>query len=115
MPPRTFCMVSKIERQIVQSVEDRRQRFLGGHQVTEVGPAVAAANQAPALRIGRALILGVLAILDVEAALGGEEQAVTRGASGEDAVHHVHPHGGVFGDLVGIADSHDVAGLVGRE
>ena len=44
-----------------------------------------------------------------------EEEAVAPGAGGQDAVHHVDAHAGVLLDLVGVADAHDVAGLVGGE
>ena len=96
----------------MQGVEDGGERFLCGHEVAQIGSAVAVADHAGAVGVGRVLVFGVLLALDVEAAFGGEEQAVARGAGGQHAVHHVDAHGGVFGDLVGVADAHDVAGLV---
>ena len=96
----------------MDGVERGGERFAGLHQVAQVGAGVAAANGAVAGGIGRVLVFGVLFVLDVEAALAGEEQRVARGAGGQHAIHHVDAHARVLLDLIGIADAHDVARLV---
>ena len=83
--------------------------------MAEVGAGVAAADHAVAGGVGWALILGVFLALDVDAAFAGEEQAVAGGSGGQDAIHHVDAEACVLLDLVGVADTHNVARLVGRE
>jgi len=103
---------SEVVGKIVNGVEGGGERFAGLHEVAEVGARVAAADGAGAGGVGRRLIFSELFVLDVEAAFAGEEKGVARGAGGKDTVHHVDAHAGVLLDLVGVADSHDVAGLV---
>jgi len=62
--------------------------------------------------VWRGLVFGELFVLDVEAALAGEEQSVAGSASGKNAIHHVDAEAGVLLDFVGVADAHDVARLV---
>jgi len=83
--------------------------------VAQIGARVTAADHAATRWIGRILIFGVLFVLDIDATLAGEEQAVSRGSGGQHAIHHVHAHARVLLDLVGVADSHDVARLVGGQ
>ncbi len=101
--------------EVVDGVEGGGEGFAGLHEVAQVGARVATADHTLAGGIGRALILGILFALDVEAAFAGEEQAVARGAGGQDAIHHVDTHASVLLDFVGVSHTHDVAGLVRRE
>ena len=101
--------------EVVDGVEGGGEGFAGLHEVAEVGSRVALADHALAGGVGLSLIFSVLFAFDVEAAFAGEEQAVARGAGGQDAVHHVDAHARVLLDLVGVADTHNVARLVGRE
>ena len=80
--------------------------------MAQVGAGVAAADWALAGGVGRGLVFSELFVLDVEAALAGEEQSVAGGAGGENAIHHVDAEARVLLDSVGVADTHDVARLV---
>jgi hypothetical protein len=106
---------AEIEREIVDGIERGGERLAGLHEVAQVGARVAPTDGAGAGGIGRILVFGVLFVFDVEAAFAGEEQGVARGAGGEDAVHHVDAHARVELDLVGIADTHDIARFVARQ
>ena len=98
--------------EIVDGVQRAGERFACVHQMAEIGARVAAADRAIASWVGRVLVFCVLLVLDVEAALAGEKQAVARGAGGQNAVHHVDAHARILLDFVGIADAHHVARLV---
>ena len=80
--------------------------------MAQVGARIAAANGALAGGVGRGLVFCELFVLDVEAALAGEEQSVAGGTGGKNAIHHVDSHAGVELDFVGVADTHDVARFV---
>jgi hypothetical protein len=80
--------------------------------MAQVGARVATTDGALAGGVGRGLVFSELFVLDVEAALAGEEQGVAGGAGGKNAIHHVDAHSSVLLDFVGVADAHDVARLV---
>src|SRR2546425_9724819 len=80
--------------------------------MTKISAGVAAANAAEAVRIDRPLILGIARVLDEHAALAGVEAGMTRGASGEDAIHHVNAERNAIGDLLGAADAHEITRVV---
>ena len=103
---------AEVVGEIVDGVERGGERLAGLHQMAQIGARVAAADGAGAGGIGRGLVLSKLLVLDVEAALAGEEQSVAGGAGGKNAIHHVDAEAGVLLDFVGVADAHDVARLV---
>jgi len=106
---------SQIKREIVDGVEGSGERLAGLHEVAQVRAGEAAAGGAAAGGVGRVPVFGVLFVLDVEAAFAGEEQGVTGGAGGKNAVHHVDAEARILLDLVGIADAHDITRLVPGE
>ena len=67
----------------MQGVEHSGERFLGGHQVAKIGPAVAATYHAAAVWVGRFLVFGKAPVSDVQAPSGGEQQSVPGGAGGQ--------------------------------
>ena len=105
----------EVEGEVVDGTEGAAEGFAGVHEVAEIGAGVALAGGAGAVGVGREGVVGEAAVFDVHAAFAGEEESVSCGAGGDDAVHHVDAHAGVFDDLVGVADAHDVTGLVGGE
>src|SRR5713226_10516374 len=80
--------------------------------MTKISAGVAAANAAEAVRIDGPLILSIARVLDEHAAFAGVEAGMTRGASGEDAIHHVNAERNVIGDLLGAADTHEITWAV---
>src|SRR5207245_11270207 len=82
---------------------------------TKISSRVAAAHRANALGINGPLILSVTRVLDEHAAFAGVEAGVARGASGEDAIHHVNAQRDVVGDLFRAADAHEIAWSILRE
>src|SRR5262249_6678628 len=80
--------------------------------MTKISATVTCAHLASALGIERILVLGEAQVLDVHAALRREQETVTRGTRRQNAIHHVHAHGGVLCDLVGIPHPQPVPGLV---
>ena len=103
---------AEVVGEIVDGVERGGERLAGLNEMAQIGARVAAADGALAGGVGRGLILCILFVLDVEAALAGEEESVASGAGRKNAIHHVNTHAGVLLDFVGIADTHDVARLV---
>src|SRR6266436_930841 len=83
--------------------------------MTKISARVAAAHRANALGINGPLILSVTRVLDKHAAFAGVEAGVARGASGEDAIHHVNAQRDVVADLFRAADAHEIAWAVLRQ
>src|SRR5260370_36152858 len=83
--------------------------------MTKISAGVAAANAAEAVRIDGPLILSIARVLDEHAAFAGVEAGMTRGASGEDAIHHVNAERNVIRDLLGATDAHEITRAVTRQ
>ena len=75
----------------------------------------AGAGRAVAVGVERARVAGEAGVPQVEPALPGERAAGAGGAGREDAVEHVDAGLDRLEDPLGVADSHEVAGLLGRE
>ena len=102
----------KVETKVVDGVQDLRQQFVGCIKMTQVGPGVALADATGAIGIKWIGILSIAGLLDRNFSFGSEKQAVTRGAGGQDAIHHVDAKICILDNLFGCADSHQVARLV---
>src|SRR5260370_29445806 len=83
--------------------------------MTKISAGVAAANAAEAVRIDGPLVLSIARVLDEHAACAGVEAGMTRGASGEDAIHHVNAERNVIRDLLGATDAHEITRAVTRQ
>ena len=83
--------------------------------MAQVSTRISGANTALAIGVERAFVESVTRVLDVHFALRSEEQPVTGGTGRENAVHHVDAHAGVFDDLFGGANAHQIARLFLRE
>src|ERR1700735_1935580 len=83
--------------------------------MTEVSARVSLANGAAAILIDRARVFRILRAANQQAALRREEAAVASAARGEHAVHHVDAERDVVGELLGLADSHEIARAAGRK
>src|ERR1700727_1217726 len=102
----------KVETQVVDSVQDLGQHFVGCVKMTQIGARIALADAAATIWVERTAILGVAGLFDRHFALRSEQQAVARGAGGKDAIHHVDTQVGVFDDFLGSATGHEIARLV---
>src|SRR5436309_1336344 len=80
--------------------------------MTKISAGVAAANAAEAVRFDGPLIPAIARVLDEHAAFAGVEAGMTRGASGEDAIHHVNAERNVIRDLLGATDAHEITRVV---
>ena len=83
--------------------------------MTQIGPRVAKTHAAGAIWVKRARILGIARLFDRNFSFRSEQQAVTRGPRGQDAIHHVDAQAGVLDDFLGRAHAHQVTRLVGGE
>lgn len=92
-----------------------RQMVDGGAGDAEPAFGARAAGRAGAVLFERDVRGGVADVLEVDDAAGGDGVAEARGARGPDAVEHVGAEGHGDDDVFGVADAHDVAGLVGGE
>src|SRR5262245_51706080 len=63
----------KVKGQIMQRVKGGRVDLASPEEMTEIGPRTGAARVAAAQRIGRAIVLGVLRVLDIDAPFAREE------------------------------------------
>jgi hypothetical protein len=75
----------------MQRVKGCRSDFSGEKKMPQVGAAVGAARVAGALGIQRAGVFGVSRILDVDAALAGEELSGPGVPRGQHAVEQIDP------------------------
>ena len=84
-------------------------------QMVQVAAAVVLAGVAIALGIQGAGVVAVLGVADLHYAIGGEQVAVAGVASRHDAVEHVDTTAHPFHQIFWLADTHQVARLVGRD
>src|SRR5919204_1183024 len=100
---------------VVLGQKYQAEQLLLVQQMTEVGPAEAAASRAPAAVVERARVTGEARVLEVEAALPRERGTRAPQARGQHAIEHVDPALDHLEDAGGIADAHEVARLVDGE
>src|SRR5829696_6849081 len=74
LPDRTHQV--KVIAKVMHRVEYGRAHLPCHVQVSQVGPGVTAARVAPAVRIQRAVVIGMTGISDVDPAFAGEELPV---------------------------------------
>src|SRR5271167_3502254 len=79
----------------------------------QVCPRVAPAYTAAAIGVERPRILSIASLLDRDLSLGSKQQPMPRRPRGQHAIHHVDAEAGVLHDLVGCANAHHVARLIG--
>src|SRR5712691_6111449 len=79
----------KVKVEVMQRVKGCRVHLAGEEEMPQIRARGGAAGVAVACRIRRAVVLGVARVLDVDAALAGEELAVPAVARRQDAVEHV--------------------------
>src|SRR5688572_14635838 len=96
----------KVKAQVMQRVKGASGHFSGHIEMPQIGPRKGPASVATARRIGGAIVLGVLGVLDVDGPLAREQLAVARIPGWEHAVEHVHAAGHGFHDIEGRADAH---------
>ena len=61
----------KVKVQIVQRVEGGRAHLAGHEKMAQIGPGMAPAGRAPAVRVGRPVVLGVPGVLDRDGPVAG--------------------------------------------
>src|SRR5438552_16382793 len=81
-PPEHYSVLNpaqsvKVKVEVMQRVKGRSVDFLCQEKVAQIRSRESAARVTPARRIGRAIILGVLCILDIDAPLAREELPVS--------------------------------------
>ena len=84
-------------------------------EVAQVSPAEGATGVAAAAFLHRARVFGILGVAQVDAPLGREERAVARDARGQHAVEHIYAAIDRLDDVLGRADAHQVARLIGGQ
>src|SRR5262245_14484924 len=80
-------------------------------QMPQIRPRMASAGVAPALRIGRVVVLRVTRIPYVQTSLAGEELSIARVASGKHAVEHVDSSRNAFDEVLGSSRTHEISRL----
>src|ERR1700680_985448 len=81
--------------------------------MSQVGSGVALAHAAATIWVKRSLIARIASLFDRDLAFGCKQQAMPCSSRGQNTIHHVDAEVGVLDDLLGCADSHEVARLVG--
>ena len=99
--------------QIVNRSEAEIGQFSGAVEVSEVASGVVLAGVAGAGWIDGGFVGGVGRFLDIDLAKCGEECAVAGVAGGHDAIEHIDTPCDVFDEILGGANTHEVAGFVG--
>ena len=98
----------------MQRVKGTRRHLAGQVEMPEIGTRMVAAGVAPARPIEGSIVLGIAGVLDVDAALAGEQLPVARVARRHDAVEHVDAPGNGLDEVERRAHAHQVAGEVDR-
>src|SRR4051812_42662001 len=99
----------------MQRVKDRRRDLPGHIYVPQIGARVVATGIAAAPRIERAVVFGKPRVLDIDAALAGEELPVSRIPRRHDAIEHVDTSSNAFDQVLRRSGAHEVAGMVHRQ
>src|ERR1700733_12383216 len=80
----------KVEVQVMNSVQHRRQDLIGLEKVPQIGSRVRPADGAGAHGIDWVRVVLIFRVPDHDVAILCEEPAVSRMTGGHDAVKHVH-------------------------
>ena len=105
----------KVERHVVDAVQDAAGDFAGDVEVAQVGAREVPAGVAAAVRVRGQVVFSEAGVLDVHGPHPREELAVAGVAGRHDAVEHVDaaPHG--LDDVGRRADAHQVPRLPERQ
>src|SRR6202041_3084343 len=95
--------------QVVNRIQNLRQQFVRGIQMSKVGARIALAYAAIARWIQRALVLRIPSLLDRHSTFGSKQQSMASGARWEHAIHHVNARLRVLGDFFRSTHSHQIA------
>src|SRR6266704_2480430 len=101
--------------QVVQGVEPRAENLVDLLQVMQVAAREMRARVAPAALIERVRIVAIAGVADLDVAAAGEEPAIAGVARRQHAVEHVDSGRDRLDDILGRADAHEIARLVGGE
>src|SRR2546426_1952385 len=105
----------KVKVEVMQRVKGRSVDFLCQEKVAQIRSRESAARVTPARRIGRAIILGVLCILDIDAPLAREELPVSGIPRWENAVEQVYPARDRLDEVRRGSGAHQITGPLFRE
>lgn len=83
--------------------------------MAQIGATEMAAGVAIAIGVEGAIVALIFGVLDDDFADGCVEQAIARGAGGQNAVEHIDAGEGAGHEVDGGANAHQVAGTVGGE
>jgi len=112
-PPKHYSLFNpaqgvKVKVEVMQRVKGRRVDFLGHEKVAQICTRERAAGVAPALRVGRPIVLRILRVLDIDAPLAGEQLAVPGIPCWQDTVEQVYPARDRFDEVTRCSGAHQV-------
>src|SRR5581483_4265832 len=83
----------KVEADVVQRAERRIKDLAARVKVPQISPRIAPTDRTPTGFVGRARVVFVARVLDVQATLAGEELTIARIARRHDAIEHIDAAG----------------------
>jgi hypothetical protein len=96
----------KVKAQVMQRVKGGSGHLAGPIKMAQIGSRKGTAGIAPARRIDRPIVFGVLGVLDIYGSFTSEELAISRIPGRHHAVEHVDAAGNAFDQIDWGADTH---------
>src|SRR5690554_265935 len=96
----------------MNGIEHRAEHFSTAVEMVQVGAGEVLASVAVTIAFQRAGGMAMLGVANLDGAFGSEQVAIARIAGGHDAIEHVDTATYTLYQVLGLADAHQVAGLL---